>query len=114
MIGAFIAGSRFVIRHPITTLSLYLLNGLLFLALLALYAVIAPGVGGGGLDIWRAFVIGQVYLAARLLLRLTLAASQISLFQSSLAHAAYTAAPPRLWPESPAAEAIMNASVSSQ
>jgi len=109
MIGALIAGSRFVIRHPVKTFSLYLLNGLLFLALLALYAVIAPGVGGGGLDIWRAFVIGQVYLAARLLLRLTLAASQISLFQSSLAHAAYTAAPPCVWPESPAAEAIMNA-----
>jgi hypothetical protein len=114
MIGALLAGSRFVIRHPIETLSLYLLNGLLFLALLALYAVIAPGVGGGGLDVWRAFVIGQVYLAARLLLRLTLAASQISLFQSSLAHAAYTAASPRVWPESPAVEAIRNAARSGQ
>lgn len=113
MIGAFIAGSRFVMRHPFKTVSLYLLNGFLFLALLALYAVVAPGVGVG-LDIWPVFVIGQVYLAARLLLRLTLAASQISLFQGSLAHAAYTAAPVPVWPESPAAEAIMNASVSRQ
>jgi hypothetical protein len=114
MIGAFIAGSRFVIRHPFKTVSLYLLNGLLFMALLALYAVVAPGAGGGGLDIWRVFVIGQVYLAARLFLRLTLAASQISLFQSSLAHAAYTAAPVPVWPESPAAEAIGNAARSRQ
>jgi hypothetical protein len=60
------------------------------------------------------FVIGQVYLAARLFLRLTLAASQISLFQSSLAHAAYTAAPVPVWPESPAAEAIGNAARSRQ
>jgi hypothetical protein len=30
-------------------------------------------------------------------------------FQGALAHAAYTAAPPIVWPDSPAAESIINA-----
>jgi hypothetical protein len=109
MIGALIAATRFVLRHPGKTFSLYLLNGLLFVSLLALYALVAPGAGGGGLDIWRAFVIGQAYVLGRLFLRLVFAASQTGLFQSRLAHASYTAAPAPVWPESPAAEAIVNA-----
>ena len=39
---------------------------------------------------------------------LPLYASAIALFQSRLAHAGYTAAPPLQWPESPAAETIAN------
>jgi len=33
----------------------------------------------------------------------------VALFQSRLAHAGYTAAPPAVWPESASAEAIANA-----
>ncbi len=109
MVGALIAATRFVLRHPGKTLSLYLVNGLLFVSLLVLYALVAPGAGGGGLDIWSAFVIGQAYVLGRLFLRLVFAASQTSLFQSRLAHASYTATPAPVWPESPAAEAILNA-----
>ena len=43
-------------------------------------------------------------------LLLALYASGIALFQSRLAHAGYTAGPPLEWPDSPAAEAIANAS----
>jgi len=35
-------------------------------------------------------------------------------FQSRLAHASYTAGPPLVWPESPAAEAITNLSPSAR
>jgi hypothetical protein len=35
-------------------------------------------------------------------------ASEIALFQDSLAHAGYTAAPPAAWPESASVEAIRN------
>lgn len=84
MVGALIAAVRFVLRHPRKTCSLYLLNGLLFLSLLAMYALVAPGAGGGGLDIWRPFLIGQLYVLGRLWLRLVFAASQTSLFQSCL------------------------------
>jgi hypothetical protein len=55
---------------------------------------------------WLAFLGGQLYILARLLLKLQFMASQTALFQSSLAHAGYAAAPAPVWPESPAAEAI--------
>ena len=55
---------------------------------------------------WTAFVAGQLYLLARLAIKLQFLASQTALFQSHLAHATYTAAPAPAWPESPAAEVI--------
>jgi hypothetical protein len=50
--------------------------------------------------------VSQVYVLARLAMKLQFLASQTALFQASLAHAGYTAAPVPVWPESPAAEAI--------
>ena len=55
---------------------------------------------------WSGFLIGQLYIAARLWVKLLFYASETSLFQAGLAHAGYTAAPQPAWPESPAAEAI--------
>ena len=43
------------------------------------------------------------------LLKLLFYASETSYFQRALAHASYTAAPAVVWPESPAAEAVLNA-----
>jgi len=105
-LGALSASARFLARHPRRAIGLYALNGLTFLAVLAVWALIAPGADGGGFSIWLAFLAGQLYVLARLLLKLQFLASQIALFQSSLAHAAYTAAPAPAWPESPAAELI--------
>ena len=104
--GALLAALRFIARNPRPTFGLYALNGAVFVALLALWAVIAPGGGGVGAAVWIAFLAGQIYLLARLLLKLHFMASQIALFQGSLAHAAYVAAPVPVWPDSPAAEAI--------
>lgn len=106
VLGALAAALRFVRRHPRQVAGVYALNGLTFVALLALWALVAPGAGGTGLQTWAAFVIAQAYLVARLLLKLQFIASQTALFQANLAHAAYTAAPVPVWPESPAAEAI--------
>jgi hypothetical protein len=94
---------RFISRHPGSTIGLYALNGVTFLALIAVWALVAPG---AGFSIWLVFPAGQLYVLARLLLKLQFLASQTSLFQSRLAHAAYTAAPAPRWPESPAAEII--------
>jgi len=55
---------------------------------------------------WLAFAAGQLYLLARLAIKLHFLASQTALFQAHLAHASYTAAPVPAWPESPAAELI--------
>ena len=60
-----------------------------------------------------AFLAGQIYLVARLALKLQFLASQTALFQSSLAHAGYAAAPVAEWPESPSAELIARGSSAS-
>ena len=106
MLGALMAAIRFVANRPARTFGLYALNGIVLAALLALWAVLAPGAGGAGASIWIGFIAGQLYLIARLLLKLQFLASQTSLFQASLAHASYTAAPEPVWPDSPAAETI--------
>jgi hypothetical protein len=67
---------------------------------------VAPGVGGLGASMWLGLAVGQLYVLARLVLKLQVLAAQTSLFQASLAHAAYTAVPVAEWPESPAAELI--------
>ncbi len=109
MLGAVAAAMRFVRRRPWQTVSLYSLNGLLFAAVLLLYAIVAPGAGTVGVSMWIAFLIGQLYLLARLCVKIVYYASQTAYFQGELAHVGYTAAPQPLWPESPAAEAIGNA-----
>jgi hypothetical protein len=105
-VGALAAGTRFVVRHK-QTLHLYLLNGGLFVALALVYALLAPG-APGGIRFWLAFAIGQLYILGRHYLKLLFYASQTAYFQGALAHAEYTAAPPVIWPDSPAAEAIGN------
>ncbi len=105
-LGALGAALRFIRRHPSRALGLYALNSLVFLFVLAVWALVAPGAVGTGASVWAAFAAGQLYLLARLLVKLQFLASETSLFQAALAHAAYTAAPVPTWPESPAAEAI--------
>jgi hypothetical protein len=106
MIGALVASFRFIRRHPRPAVGLYLANGLLFVAVLAIYAMLAPGAGGIGWSMWLGPAAGQIYLLARLWVKLVFYASEVSLFQSLLAHADYAAAPLPVWPESPSAEAI--------
>ena len=105
-LGALRAALGFVARHSDRVLALYAVNALAFVLLVAVWALTAPGVGGTGWTMWGAFAGAQLYILARLVLRLQFMASQTALFQASLAHAGYTAAPPPVWPESPAAEAI--------
>ena len=81
--GAMLAASRFLRRHPA--------GALVYLVWMAAAVAVAAYAGG----------------AAPILI-LPLFASATVFFQSRLAHARYTAAPPLEWPESPAAEAIAN------
>ena len=88
-IGALLAGWRFMWRHPgAIVLGFVYLTGLTAAWWLPPYALEAA-VG---------FLVLAMYASAAIF------------FQSRLAHAGYTAAPPLEWPESPAAEAIANAS----
>lgn len=106
VVGALLAAGRFVRRRPGATAGLYLLVSLLFLAVLAAYAAVVPGVGGGGAWVWLTLIVGQAYIVARLAVKLVFYSAQTAYFQSQLAHAGYVAAPRPVWPESPAAEAI--------
>jgi hypothetical protein len=110
--GALLAGIRFVRRNR-GTLYLYLLNAAVFVLLALLYALAAPGAPGGGLSMWVTLAIGQLYIVGRHYVKLLFYASETAFFQGALAHAGYTAAPPVVWPESPAAEAIVNVDTTS-
>jgi hypothetical protein len=101
--GALVAASRFILRHPGPVVAVYALNAAIFLLVVLVYALAAPRAHW---PVWAALFIGQLYLVARLEVKLAFYASQTALFQSRLAHAEYTAAPALEWPESPAAEAL--------
>ena len=104
--ATFAAALRFVRRHAGRTVGLYALNTLMFVGLLAVWSAVAPGASGAGASLWLGIIVTQLYIAARLAMKLHFLASQTALFQASLAHATYTAAPAPVWPESPAAETI--------
>ena len=108
-IAALGAAVRFVRHHTGRVCLLYALNAGAFLILVALYALLNPGVPAHGPALWGALLLGQAFIVARHFLKLSFYASETALFQSSLAHAGYTAAPPLVWPESPSAEAVSNA-----
>jgi hypothetical protein len=103
-LGALRASSRFIMRNTASVFALYLLNLAVFLLVLALYAVVAPSPAGA--LVWLTFIVGQLYIALRVVVRLLFSASAIALFQARLAHAGYVARPLPVWPDSPAAEAI--------
>ena len=105
-IGSLAAALGFIVRRRGRVFGLYAMNALVFVVLIAVWALVAPGAGGAGVSMWVGFALSQAYVLARLLLKLQFIASQTALFQRSLAHAVYTAAPEPMWPESPAAEAI--------
>jgi hypothetical protein len=107
MIGAVLAGARFVRRNAAAVASLYLLNGCLFLALILLYALAAPGAGSSGAGIWIGIAISQLYLVARLWIRLVFLASETALFQGRLAHAGYVASARVPRSEPPIVEALL-------
>ncbi len=108
-LGALIAGARFAWRHLPAALGLYALNAVAFLLLVALYALLVPGAPRSGWSTWLVLGLGEAYILLRHYLKLLFYASETVFFQGALAHAAYTAAPPIVWPDSPAAETIGNA-----
>ena len=112
-IGALASAARFVRRHPAAVAAVYALCACVYLLVVAAYAFLAPGAPRDGLPMWGVLLAGQAYILGRHYVKLLFYASQTALFQSALAHAAFTASPPIVWPESPAAEALVNAQRSS-
>ena len=104
MVGALLAGVRFVRRNAAGVAVLYLMTLGLFAAVLLLYALAAPGGSLSGWGVWLGFAMSQVYLLGRLWVRLVFLASETSLFQGRLAHAGYVARAPLPVSEPPIVE----------
>jgi hypothetical protein len=106
MIGALGASIGFIRRNIATAAGLFLTNAAIFAMLIGLYGLLAPGAGRAGIVMWLGFGVGQLYILARLWMKLTFWASETALFQARLAHAGYVARPAATWPDSPATEAV--------
>ncbi len=91
MLSALGAALGFIRRNAAAAIALFAANFALFVAVIGLYALVAPGAGGAGASMWIGFAIGQLYILGRLWVKLVFWASETALFQSRLAHAGYIA-----------------------
>jgi hypothetical protein len=105
VVGAITAAVRFIASTP-AAIALYAMNFALFVIVVVIYAIVAPGAGSVGVSMWVGLAVSEIYIAARLWVKLVFWASEVALFQQRFAHAGYVAAPTPVWPDSPAAEAI--------
>lgn len=103
MVGAVLAGWRFVRRRPVACASLYAANGLLLVAVVAATPLVPVGTAPTE---WLTLAAALLSLVARCAGRLLFYASETAYFQNQLAHVGYVAAPTPVWPESPASEAL--------
>jgi hypothetical protein len=106
MLGATKAALGFIQRNYAAAVGVFAANFALFVLIIGIYALVAPGAGGAGVSMWLGFAISQLYILGRLWVKLVFWASETALFQSRLAHAGYTARAAPTWPDSPAAEAL--------
>ena len=106
MIAAVSAAAGFIRRNAGAAVTLFLVNFGTFAIALAGYALVAPGAGRAGITMWLGLAVGQIYVFARLWIKLTFWASETALFQGRLGHAGYVVRAEPSWPESPAADAI--------
>lgn len=75
-VGALSNALRLVARQPLKALGIHLAFGVLFVLLVAFWTVVGPGAGQASwLAILVAFLFGQLYLLARIALRLALLAA---------------------------------------
>src|SRR6185503_7135719 len=72
-LGALSAAMRFVWRRRGPVAALYAVNSVVFLILIALWSIVAPG---AGLTIGIAFLAGQLFVLARLAMKLQFLASE--------------------------------------
>jgi hypothetical protein len=75
------AGATFVRAHTGSVVALYVLTGLLFVALLIVYGVVDV-YGGSRAGGWRGIAIAQAYIAARIVIRLTFGAAELRLYRA--------------------------------
>jgi hypothetical protein len=110
MLGALLAALRFIARNPGQVVALYAADVATFLVVVAVWAMVAPGAGRSGISMWAGAIASQCYIAARLIVKLQFMASETALFQRSLAHWGYVAAPAAERPLPPIIETAVTTS----
>jgi len=84
-LGTALRGIGFVLAHPVRTAGVYLGIALGSLVLLAAYWVVAPGLGGGHwITVLWAFLLAQLYLVAKLTVRVAFFAGQTDLYRQTV------------------------------
>jgi len=84
MLLALVHGVRFVLSRPVAVLGIWAGLGLAGAVLLALYAWLSPGAGQSTwIGVVLAFVGGQIFLCARLALRVALLGSEMAYYQDA-------------------------------
>jgi hypothetical protein len=84
MLLASVKGIGFVLSHLGRTMSLYYGLGAVGVVLLFVYYAFAPGPGQSSMmGVAAAFAVGQVYLVAKLVLRLTFYSAQMAVFDDA-------------------------------
>jgi hypothetical protein len=84
MLLAALRGFGFVFSNPAKTFGLYYGLGILGVVLLGLYAFSAPGAGQTTVTaVVLAFIIGQAYLIAKLVLRLAFYGGQLAIYEAA-------------------------------
>ena len=96
MVLAALRGFLFVLSHPGKTFGLCYGLGVLAIVLLGLYSLVAPGAGQSTMTgVVLAFVIGQAYLVAKLVVRLAFYGGQLALYEGvTRAEASASEVPP--------------------
>jgi hypothetical protein len=82
VIVALAAGAAFVAGNRRLAVGIGLFNAALYAVLVVAYTALAPGAGSGELQTWAAFLFGQVYVAARLAVKLTAWGAQVAAIQA--------------------------------
>jgi hypothetical protein len=103
------ASLRFVRRRAVRAMSLYLVNVFLLAGIELVWRwATLPATSPA----WARDIVSGSFLLLYAFARLAFMASEAVFFQGELAHAHYTAAPVPTWPDSAAAEAIRNLTMS--
>lgn len=82
MLFAALRGIRFVVSHPGKTLGFYYALGIVGVLLIGLYAFVAPGAAQStATGVALAFLVGQAYLVAKLMLRLAFYGGELAIYE---------------------------------
>jgi len=113
MVAALAAAGSFIRRNWLAAAILYAVDYAIFGLFVLVYVALGPGTGfrfgpdrpiAWTIALW--IIINQLYVVARLWIRLVFWSTEAALFQSRLAHAGYVARPLPTWPDSASVEAI--------